>query len=120
MHTLRNCDIKKALFIAPVLDMERSCRILYAENDNLISRQTVNEFIGSHNAHFTVMVGGEHWFYTNEQFAFLDIWMKEEHAKLFFTGERRRCGKLIRTLWKHIPGWTIQQEKELHKLGRKN
>lgn len=102
MYTLQNCDIKKALFISPVLDMERlivdmmswanisekdlcekgeiptdfeetlswkylcfvrenpitwnvPTEILYAENDNLISRQTVNEFISSHNAHLTVM-----------------------------------------------------------------
>lgn len=27
--------------------------------------------------------------------------------------------KLIRILWKRVPELTIQQEKELHKLGRK-
>lgn len=27
--------------------------------------------------------------------------------------------ELIRTLWKRIPELTIQEEKELHKLGRK-
>lgn len=124
MHTLQACDIEKALFISPVLDMERlildmmnwadvserdlrekgeiptdfgetlswkylcfvrenpitwnvPTKILYAGNDNLTSRQTVNEFIGSHNAHLTVMENGEHWFHTDEQLAFLDAWMKK-------------------------------------------
>ena len=124
MHTLRNCDIAKALFISPVLDMERlildmmswanvsekdlrekkeiptdfgetlswkylcfvrenpvtwnvPTEILYAANDNLVSRQTVNEFICNHNAHLTVMENGEHWFHTDEQLSFLDAWMKK-------------------------------------------
>lgn len=124
MHTLRNCDIAKALFISPVLDMERlildmmswanvsekdlrekkeiptdfgetlswkylcfvrenpvtwnvPTEILYATNDNLVSRQTVNEFICNHNAHLTVMENGEHWFHTDEQLSFLDAWMKK-------------------------------------------
>lgn len=46
--------------------------ILYAGNDNLVFRQTVNEFINSHNAHLTAMKNGERWFHTDEQFAFLD------------------------------------------------
>ena len=124
MHTLQNCDIEKALFISPVLDMERlildmmslanvsekdlcekeeiptdfgetlswkylcfvrenpiiwnaPTEILYAENDNLVSRRTVDEFIGSHNANLTVMENGEHWFHTDEQLAFLNDWMKK-------------------------------------------
>ncbi len=124
MHTLQACDIEKALFISPVLDMERlildmmswanvseadlhekgdiptdfgetlswkylcfvrenpitwnvPTEILYAGNDNLVSRKTVNEFISNHNTHLTVMENGEHWFHTDEQLAFLDIWMKK-------------------------------------------
>jgi len=124
MHTLQACDIEKALFISPVLDMERlildmmgwanvseeelrgkgeiptdfgetlsweylcfvrenpitwnvPTEILYAGNDDLTSRQTVNQFISSHNAHLTVMENGEHWFHTEEQLAFLDNWMKK-------------------------------------------
>lgn len=123
MHTLQNREIKQALFISPVLDMERlildmmnwanvsendlsekgeiptdfgetlswkylcfvranpikwniHTEILYAGNDNLISRQTVNWFISNHDANLTVMENGEHWFHTDEQLAFLDIWMK--------------------------------------------
>ena len=51
--------------------------ILYAGNDNLVSRQTVSEFTGNHNAHLTVMENGEHWFHTEEQLAFLNAWMKK-------------------------------------------
>lgn len=123
MHTLQTCDIERALFISPVLDMERlildmmswanvlesdlrekkeiptdfgetlswkylcfvrenpikwnvPTEILYAGNDNLTSLQTVNRFINSHNANLTVMENGEHWFHTDGQLAFLDIWMK--------------------------------------------
>lgn len=124
MHTLQTCAIEKALFISPVLDMERlildmmswanvsekelrekgeiptdfgetlswkylcfvrenpitwnvPTEILYAGNDNLTSRQTVNRFISSHNAHLTVMENGEHWFHTDEQLAFVDGWMQK-------------------------------------------
>ncbi len=124
MHTLQAYDVERALFLSPVLDMERlildmmgwakvseaelrergeiltsfgetlswkylcfvrehpiiwrvPTEILYAGNDHLISRQTVNRFIEHHNAHLTVMENGEHWFHTEEQLAFLDTWMKK-------------------------------------------
>jgi len=124
MHTLQACNIEKALFISPVLDMERlildmmswanvsetdlhekreistdfgetlsweylcfvrenpitwnvPTEILYAGNDNLVSRQTINKFISNHNANLTVMENAEHWFQTDEQLAFLDVWMKK-------------------------------------------
>lgn len=54
-----------------------STEILYAENDNLTSRATVDTFVSSHNANLTVMNNGEHWFHTKEQIAFLDNWMKK-------------------------------------------
>lgn len=123
MHTLQLCAIEKALFISPVVDMERLIRdmmrwanvseqelcergeiptdfgetlswnylcfvrenpitwnvpteILYAQNDTLISRQTIDLFVSSHNANLTVMENGEHWFHTKEQLAFLDDWLK--------------------------------------------
>ncbi len=124
MYSLQTCNIKKALFISPVLDMERlildmmswanvsetdlhekgdistdfgetlswkylcfvrenpitwnvPTEILYAGNDNLISRQTINKFISDHNANLTVLENGEHWFHTDEQLAFLNSWMKK-------------------------------------------
>lgn len=44
--------------------------ILYAGNDNLTSRQTVDRFINNHNSNLTIMENGEHWFHTDEQLAF--------------------------------------------------
>lgn len=123
MYALQDRAIEKALFISPVLDMERlildmmdwanvfekdlrekgeipaefgetlsweylcfvrdhpiawnvPTEILYAGNDHLVSRQTVNAFVQNHNAHLTVMENGEHWFHTVKQLAFLDDWMK--------------------------------------------
>ncbi|MGL4607016.1 MAG: alpha/beta hydrolase [Eubacteriaceae bacterium] len=125
MHSLQGFAIKKALFISPILDMERlifdmmqwanltekelfeqgeistdfgetlsweylnyvrqnpikwdiPTEILYAEKDNLLSRTTVDAFIGSHNANLTVFKSGEHWFHTEEQIAYLDNWMKNK------------------------------------------
>ena len=51
--------------------------LLYAENDNLTSRVTVDTFVASHQANLTIMKNGEHWFHTDEQLAFLDGWMKK-------------------------------------------
>lgn len=51
--------------------------ILYAENDNLTSKKTVDMFVEHHNSSLTVMENGDHWFHTNEQIAFLDAWMKK-------------------------------------------
>lgn len=123
MHALQNCVIEKALFISPILDMERLIRdmmswanvsekelcekgeistdfkevlsweffcyvkenpinwnihteILYAEKDNLTSRETIDEFIKNHNALLTVMKKDEHYFHTDKQLTFLDNWMK--------------------------------------------
>lgn len=52
--------------------------ILYGENDNLTSLETVSEFARAHNANLTVMSGGEHWFHTEEQMKFLDEWIEEK------------------------------------------
>ena len=49
--------------------------ILYAEKDNLTSYQTVSGFAKETNSSLTVMPGGEHWFHTEEQLAFLDHWL---------------------------------------------
>jgi len=49
--------------------------ILYAENDNMTSYETVKKFVKSHNAVITVMKNGEHWFHTSEQIEFLDKWL---------------------------------------------
>ena len=50
--------------------------ILYAEYDNMTSRETVDGFVSTHQAKLTVMPKGEHWFHTPEQIAFLGEWLK--------------------------------------------
>lgn len=49
--------------------------ILYGEKDNLTSLETIYEFAESVGAELTVMLGGEHWFHTDEQMMFLDDWI---------------------------------------------
>lgn len=49
--------------------------ILYGENDNLTSFETINKFAKKINSDLTVMNGGEHWFHTAEQVKFLDNWL---------------------------------------------
>ena len=51
--------------------------ILYAGGDHLVSRRTVERFAAAHGAGLTVLEGGEHWFHTEEQLAFLDGWVKK-------------------------------------------
>lgn len=50
--------------------------ILYGENDRLNSRESIERFAAEHSAELSVMPGGEHWFHTEEQLAFLNSWMK--------------------------------------------
>ena len=51
--------------------------ILYAENDHLTSRQTITAFSEKIGASLHIMAGGEHWFHTKEQMAYLDAWISE-------------------------------------------
>ncbi|WIR74291.1 alpha/beta hydrolase [Lactiplantibacillus plantarum] len=51
-------------------------KILYAERDELISRQTIDDFQKKHNVGLTIMHGGEHWFHTERQIDYLNDWMK--------------------------------------------
>lgn len=51
-------------------------QILYGEKDHLTSFQTMSAFAERVGATLTVMPGGEHWFHTEEQMAFLDRWIK--------------------------------------------
>lgn len=50
--------------------------VLYGENDNITSIETMKAFAEKHGASLTVMEGGEHWFHTEEQMKFLDEWIK--------------------------------------------
>jgi pimeloyl-ACP methyl ester carboxylesterase len=49
--------------------------ILYGEQDNLTSYETISEFANQIKATLTVMKNGEHWFHTEEQMKFLDNWI---------------------------------------------
>lgn len=49
--------------------------ILYGENDNLTSFETISDFAKKINAELTVMKDGEHWFHTDKQIEFLDNWL---------------------------------------------
>jgi len=51
-------------------------RILYGECDFLTPPETMSSFAARINAPLTVMPGGEHWFHTPEQMAFLDNWIR--------------------------------------------
>ena len=51
--------------------------IIYGNNDNLTSLETVRAFAKQHGAVLTVMENGEHWFHTDEQMQFLDNWIRK-------------------------------------------
>ena len=50
--------------------------VLYGENDNLTSLETISAFCEKSGAVLSVMKGGEHWFHTEKQLEFLDNWLK--------------------------------------------
>ncbi len=58
----------------PVHDWQCPICILYAGQDNMTSRQTVEEFTLQHGAQLTIMDNGEHWFHTPEQREVLQAW----------------------------------------------
>ena len=51
-------------------------QILYGSKDHLMSLDTITRFANKNHATLTVMDGGEHWFHTDNQIAFLDNWIK--------------------------------------------
>ena len=124
MLSLANKSIEEAMFISPIVDMEKvilnmmaqsniseanlrkrkeittssgthlswrylsharnnpiiwniPTHILYAENDNITSLETMMNFANKIGATVTVMNHGEHWFHTEEQMNFLDKWFKK-------------------------------------------
>ena len=52
--------------------------ILYGEKDTMTDRAAITAFAERIGAGLTVMLGGEHWFHTEEQMAFLDSWLQEK------------------------------------------
>ena len=60
---------------------DRPAEILYGENDGLTSFQAISAFAERTGSRLTVMKGGEHWFHTAEQLAFLDSWITRSLAR---------------------------------------
>ena len=52
--------------------------ILYAGQDHLTERETIDDFARRFGGTVTVMENGEHWFHTEEQLAVLDAWLRRE------------------------------------------
>ena len=52
--------------------------ILYGSLDAFTPRETAEAFAKAHSAGMTVLEGGEHWFHTEAQTAFLDDWIREK------------------------------------------
>ena len=50
-------------------------RILYAGRDELVERETIEDFVRQFGAELTVMEEGEHWFHTEEQLKVLRQWI---------------------------------------------
>lgn len=59
--------------------------ILYGEQDNLTDLETITAFADAHGASIAVMKGGEHWFHTAEQMAFLDNWISSKQKSIIET-----------------------------------
>ncbi len=57
------------------IDWKAPTMILYGQNDNLTSFETIRRFAQAHDAPLTVMENGAHWFHTEEQMKFLDDWI---------------------------------------------
>ncbi len=55
--------------------------ILYGEADAMTPYDAVSAFAARIGAGLTVCPGGEHWFHTAEQMAFLDRWISEKTAE---------------------------------------
>ena len=51
--------------------------VLYGSQDHLVPYEMMRAFTKAHAIKLTVMEGGEHWFHTPEQMAFLTRWLKE-------------------------------------------
>lgn len=61
----------------PVQNWKAAAQILAGEQDALTAQSDFQLFARLHHGSLTVMPGGEHWFHTPEQLAFLSGWEKE-------------------------------------------
>lgn len=58
----------------PILQWSAETAILYAGQDNLTTRNTVDAFVRRFDCGLAVMENGEHWFHTPEQLVVLRSW----------------------------------------------
>lgn len=58
----------------PIRAICRETDILYGSQDAMVPRATVDRFLRENPGRLTVMEGGEHWFHTPDQLAFLQSW----------------------------------------------
>ncbi len=94
--------VEQALLVSPILDMKKFIElmpqreddyyewvvnnpitgwdvptyIIRPEVDMIVSEEIGRDFISQHQCQITIMPGGEHWFHTPEQLAFLKAWEK--------------------------------------------
>lgn len=61
----------------PVTHWNVPTRILYAGRDELVERESIEDFVRRFGAELTVMEEGEHWFHTEEQLSVLRQWIRE-------------------------------------------
>ena len=59
----------------PVTHWAVPTRILYAGRNELVERETIEDFVRRFGAELTVMEEGEHWFHTEEQLKVLRQWI---------------------------------------------
>ena len=62
----------------PITRWDSPTAILYAGQDHLTERETVDAFAKRFGYTVTVMENAEHWFHTEEQMAVLDAWLRKE------------------------------------------
>lgn len=62
----------------PIIKWDSPTVILYAGQDHLAERETVDDFSQRFGCTVTVMENGGHWFHTAEQLAVLDAWHHAE------------------------------------------
>lgn len=61
----------------PITKWQCPTYILYADKDNMTSRNTVDYFVERFDSMLTVMKNGEHWFHTPEQLDVLNQWVSK-------------------------------------------
>lgn len=60
----------------PIEKWDAPTQILYGELDDLIDRDTIEDFSRKFKCDLTVMKNGEHWFHTPEQLEVLNAWVE--------------------------------------------